>query len=122
MKEDKSQNLFDINKELFIKIFKESDFDSLTFDSSIPVLVLFGAERCKVCKELQPILEVVLDDYDGKIKSYYVNVDENEDLKKRFRLRGIPTLLLFNHGELRERIAGLKSQEELIEFINNGLA
>lgn len=119
--EKQKEKLFTINEELFTSI-SSVEFDSLTFESSTPALVLFGAERCKVCKELYPVLEEILPDYAGEINSYFMDVDANKDMMKRFRLRGIPTMLIFKGGEVKERIAGLPSQEELVEVIERVLA
>jgi thioredoxin 1 len=114
--EDKKEKLFSINKEAFPALSNE-DFDAATFDSDVPVIVLFGAERCKVCKELYPELEELLPTYAGRLRSYYVDVDEQKELMSRFRLRGIPTLLLFKDGEVQQRLAGMQSEEELAEKI-----
>ncbi|MDP4161119.1 MAG: thioredoxin family protein [Bacillota bacterium] len=100
---------------------KIEDFDNLTYDSSVPVLVFFGAARCQVCKELLPTVEDVLKDYSDRMNSYWVDVDEYKTLATRFRLRGIPHLLLFNGGEIRDRASGLVERELLINKIENVL-
>lgn len=104
-----------------ITSISESEFDSLTFESSRPALVFFGAERCAVCKELLPTVEEIASDYAGKMKVYWVDVDEYKALFKRFRLRGIPNLLLFSGGEVKDRIGGLHSKEELVQVIDGVL-
>lgn len=119
--EKKREKLFSINKDLFYSI-SNIEFDDMIFNSSTPALVLFGAERCAVCKELNSTLEEILPDYAGKLNSYYVDVDRYKDLMKRFRLRGIPTVLLFNDGEVKERIVGVQSMEQLVEVIDRALS
>lgn len=114
--ERKKEKLFAVNEELFIGI-SEEEFDRLTFESNTPSLVMFGAERCKVCKELHPMLEELLPNYAGKINNYFIDIDANKDMMKRFRLRGIPMLLIFSGGEVKERLAGLPSEEELIDAL-----
>lgn len=101
-----------------IASISESEFDSLTFESSSPALVFFGAERCSVCKELLPTVEEIAEEYSGKMNVYWVDVDQYKALFKRFRLRGIPNLLLFSGGEVKERIGGLHTREELVEMID----
>lgn len=96
----------------------ESEFDSLTFESGVPALVFFGAERCSVCKELLPAVEEIASEYTGKMNVYWVDVDQYKALFKRFRLKGIPNLLLFNCGEVKERIGGLHPKEDLVELID----
>jgi len=97
------------------------NFDTLTFDSAIPVLVFFGAERCQVCKELLPTVEEIAGDLAEKINFYWVDVDEYKSLSTRFRLRGIPQILIFHDGEIQERIGGLAEKDIIMEKINNVL-
>ncbi|MDQ7095172.1 thioredoxin family protein [Desulfosporosinus sp. PR] len=94
------------------------EFDKATFDSSIPSLVFFGAARCHVCKELLPTVEETLSHYNGKIKGFWVDVDENKPLFQRFRLKGIPNLLLISQGEVKCKLGGLHTREELLEMID----
>lgn len=101
-----------------IPSISDTEFDSLTFDSSTPVLVFFGADRCSVCKELLPVVEEIASDYKGKLNVYWVDVDQYKELFKRFRLRGIPNLLFFSDGEVKERIGGLQTKEDLVEILD----
>ena len=105
-----------MSKDL-IPCISEQEFDRLTFESTIPALVLFGAERCTVCKELLPTVEEIAADYAGQVNVYWVDVDQYKSLFKRFRLKGIPHLALFSSGEVKKRMGGLRSREELVEII-----
>lgn len=98
------------------------NFDLLTFDSVIPVLVFFGAERCHVCKELLPTVEEIADELATKMNFYWVDVDKYKSLSNRFRLRGIPQILIFSDSEIKERIGGLAEKEEILEKIDSVLA
>ncbi|MBS3970687.1 MAG: thioredoxin family protein [Clostridia bacterium] len=100
-----------------MKSISDLEFDSLTFESSMPTVVFFGAERCTVCKELLPTVEELAEEYAEKVRFYMVDVDEYKSLVTRCRLRGIPQLLLFKNGEIRERIGGLRSKEELLDSL-----
>ena len=93
------------------------DFDQLTFDSTSPVLVFFGTKRCKICKEQLPIVEQLAFEFAGKMHIYWVDVEKHKPLFQRFRLRGIPNQLLFNNGEVKERISGLYPKDALIQII-----
>jgi thioredoxin 1 len=93
------------------------NFDKLTFDSVIPVLVFFGAERCHVCNELLPAVEEIAEELTDKMNFYWVDVDEYKSLFKRFRLKGIPQILIFDQGEIKGRIGGLAKKEEIQEKI-----
>jgi thioredoxin 1 len=96
----------------------DENFDELTFDNPIPVMVFFGSKSCKVCKELFPIIWDLSSDYMGKMNTYWVDVDKDKPLFQRFRLRGIPNLLFFSHGEVREKVSGLHPKEVLVDVIS----
>ena len=110
-----------MSEELIVNI-SDVEFDKLTFDSSTPSMVMFGAERCSVCKELLPTVLELASDYAGKLNIYWVDVDLYKSLFKRFRLRGIPNLMIFNKGEIQDRMGGLLSKDELNEVIIRVLA
>lgn len=104
---------------LTLKKIDEKEFDKFTFESNTPSLVLFGARRCKVCREQIPIVERIAYKYREKIKMYWVDVDKYEDLFYRFRLQGIPNIVIFNNGEIIEKIRGLNSEKTLIKIIED---
>ena len=95
------------------------NFDDVIFDSDTPSLVFFAAVRCDICKELLPFVEEFVTYYAGKLDVYFVDVDKYAELHKRFRLRGIPQLLIFKDHEFKTRIGGLHEKEDIIEIIDN---
>lgn len=99
----------------------EEDFDRLTFESNIAVLAFFGTRRCQVCLEQLPVVEQIAYEYRDKLKAYWVDVDKYKSLFYRFRLQGIPNILIFNEGEVKDRIRGLNSKEILVALINKAL-
>jgi thioredoxin 1 len=100
----------------------ETNFDSVTFDSSEPALVFFGAEeRCAVCKKLFPLVEELAEEYTGKLKVCKVDVDRHQSLAGRFRLRGIPTLFLFKDGFVEDQLGGFHEKEALVAFLEKNL-
>lgn len=93
-------------------------FKQEILDSQIPVLADFWATWCNPCRMLAPILEELAQDYEGKVKFCKVDVDENADLAVMYGIVSVPTLILMKSGKEVERISGLRSLEELADFLD----
>ncbi len=91
----------------------EENFDKEVLQSAQAVLVDFWAEWCGPCKALAPVLDELADEYAGRIKIGKVNIDEYQELAGKFSIHSIPTLLLFNKGQVAEQLVGLRSKREL---------
>ena len=85
--------------------FDDSNFDNEVLQSNIPVMVDFWAEWCGPCKMLAPTVDAVAEQYAGKVKVGKLNVDENSTAT-RYNIRGIPTLLIFQDGQVKEQLVG----------------
>lgn len=105
----------------FILDINEDNFDNLTFESSTPAVVFFSAERCKVCSIMHPIIEEIAKSYYNKLNIYSVDVDKHEVLVQRFRLNGIPTILIFKRGEIIEKITGFHNKDALDKIIETAI-
>ena len=84
------------------------DFEEQVLHSQLPVLVDFWAPWCGPCRMLAPILEEVAAEKEGKAVIAKVNIDEEMDLAARFGIASIPTMLVFQNGQLVRRAVGLQ--------------
>ena len=101
-----------------IKIIKQSEFDKEVLQSKVPTVVDFYAEWCGPCRAFTPILENTKAALGDKVNIVKVNVDDNENLAYKYKVMSVPTVVVINGGEEKERIIGLVNQQALIEKIN----
>ena len=99
----------------------DATFEAEVLNASTPVLVDFWAEWCGPCKMIAPVLDELAKDYEGKLASVKVKVDENSASPAKFGIRGIPTLLLFKNGTVMGTKVGAASKSQLAAFIDSHL-
>ena len=102
-----------------IKNCNENDFENEVLKSNLPVIVDFWAEWCGPCKMLTPILEELSNEMKNEINVVKVNLDENQDLAMKYSIRSIPTLLLFNEGNLVDTKVGLLPKSEIVTWFKS---
>ena len=90
----------------------QDNFETEALKSAAPVLVDFWAEWCGPCKMIAPLLDELADEYDGKVKVGKVNVDEQQALAAEYGVRAIPTLLVFQNGQVADQIVGARSKRD----------
>jgi thioredoxin 1 len=96
-----------------IVVLTQENFADEVLQSVTPVLVDFWAEWCGPCKMITPILGELADEYEGRVKIAKVNIDEQQGLAAEYGIRAIPTLLLFDKGQVADQIVGLRSKRDL---------
>jgi thioredoxin 1 len=94
----------------------------LTASNSQPVMVDFWAEWCRPCHALAPTVAEIAHDYAGKLKVMKLNVDEAMNSAARYRVQGIPTLLLFKNGQVVEQIVGAQPKEQITKALERHIA
>jgi len=94
----------------------KDNFDQEVLHADKPVLVDFWASWCSPCMALAPTVDELADEQTS-IKVGKVNVDEQPELAKQFRVMSIPTLMVFKDGDLARREVGGRSKEEILEMV-----
>ena len=96
----------------------ETNFESEVLQSNQPVLVDFWAEWCGPCRMMAPTIDVVADEYAGKVKVGKVDVDSNGDTAMRYNIRGIPSLLLFKGGRVVDQRVGAVGKSDVQKMLD----
>ena len=91
----------------------DDDFQREVLDAATPVLVDFWAEWCPPCHQIAPVLEQIAAERSGTLRIVKLNSDENPVATARYRVLGLPTLLIFDQGELVLELRGARTKSAL---------
>jgi thioredoxin 1 len=97
----------------YVREVNEGNFAQVVLQSKTPTLVDFWAAWCGPCRALAPIVEAVAEQYAKSARVVKLNVDESPTVTQRYGIQGIPTLILFQEGEEKERIWRGESRKDL---------
>ncbi|MFA6096972.1 MAG: thioredoxin [Candidatus Paceibacterota bacterium] len=97
----------------------DKNFEQEVLRSAGIMLVDFWAPWCGPCQMMGPIIEEVAKEFEGRIKVYKLNVDENPKTASDYEILSIPTLKFFKEGKIVDEMTGLKPKDMLVEKINN---
>jgi len=97
------------------------NFEDEVTNSPLPVLIDFWAVWCVPCRMIAPIVDQLAVEYKDKIKVGKMDVDKSIKIPSKFGVRGIPTLLLFKDGELKETIVGVTPKDRIVATISKHL-
>ena len=99
----------------------DTNLESEVLKNAELTLIDFWAEWCGPCKALGPTIDSIADDFVGRVKTYKLNVDENPDAAQRFKIRGIPTVLLLKGGQVVDQLVGNQSKDSFVTAIEKQL-
>jgi thioredoxin 1 len=96
----------------------DATFEQEVYQSDIPVFVDFWASWCPPCKMMEPVIELLEKEYEGRVKVCKINIDRNPQTTARFNIKGVPTFIIYRNGEIIARSVAAKSEDELRDMIN----
>ena len=101
-----------------VQQINDSSFEADVLNSDLPVLIDFWAPWCGPCKQIAPVVDELAKEYAGRLKIVKMNVDDNPQTPSKYGVRGIPNLILFKDGQVRDQIVGAVPKAQLIKAIN----
>ena len=99
----------------------DGSFEADVIGSSTPVVVDFWAEWCGPCKQIAPALDEISEEMSGQIQIAKINIDENPQVPGKYGVRGIPTLLIFQNGQVIAQKVGAVPKSQLLDWIKESI-
>ncbi|MFY1635362.1 thioredoxin [Solwaraspora sp. WMMB335] len=97
----------------------EASFTNDVLMSDKPVLVDFWAEWCQPCRKVAPLLEEIATEMGDKVSIVKLNIDENPEIARKYRVMSVPTLTVFKGGEPVQSVAGARPKGDLVKLIES---
>lgn len=98
--------------------FTDGNFSAEVLESSEPVLVDFWAPWCGPCRQIAPMIEELAAENSGSVKIGKINIDDHPETAQKFGISSIPTLLLFQGGDVKERFVGVQPKAKLQQTLD----
>ncbi len=95
----------------------DDTFEREVLQSATPVLIDFWAPWCAPCRAIAPVVEELAGEYAGKLKVVKMNVDDNPRTPMKYGVRGIPNLIIFESGQVKEQIVGAVPKSQLVQAV-----
>jgi thioredoxin 1 len=105
------------NKMAIVEVRDESFSTELENPNNHTVLVYFWAEWCPPCKVLGPIIKEISEELGDQVTIAKVDVDNSPESASKFGVMSIPTLIVFQNGEMKSKLVGLQPKEQLVQWI-----
>ena len=110
---------FELQKKINMALeLNDSIFEEKVLKSDKPVLVDFWAEWCGPCRMVGPIIDELSKDYEGKAVIGKIDVDANQEFAAKYGVRNIPTVLVFQNGEVVGRQVGVAPKNTYAEALD----
>ena len=100
-------------------VIDESNFEELVLNSDKPVMVDLWAVWCGPCRVIEPFVEQIAEEFEGKAVVGKVNIEQCPDIANKYGIRNIPTILFFKDGELVDKHVGVTSKAALANMLES---
>ncbi len=104
-----------------VQTVNDLNFEAEVLGSDLPVLVDFGATWCGPCKQIEPFVDQLADEYAGKMKVVKVDIDDRQGTAAKYGIRGVPTLKVFKGGEVVAEQVGAAPKAKIAALMDRGL-
>ena len=101
-------------------VLNDANFEDEVLGSNLPVLVDFTASWCEPRHQITPLVRSIAGEYAGRVKVGTIEVDRNPEMKRRFAIRALPTVIVFEQGRRKAQFVGVTGRERILQML--GLA
>ena len=99
----------------------DANFEAEVLQSKLPFLLDLSAEWCGPCKAIAPIVHELAAEYDGKVRFGQVDIDKSPQIPMRYQVRSVPTLIMFQNGDVVGQLIGAHPRGRIDELVKKGL-
>lgn len=112
----------DLGGQSYVFAVSDEDFSAKALGAALPVLVEVGAPSCAPCRLMDPIIDDLAREYHGRMLFLTLDADDNPRTSMTYGVQGLPTVLIFHHGQLVQQVTGARPRADLKRRLEQTLA